>query len=76
LNNKIYDLIIAGVGPAGLTAWIYAMRAAIKTVCATCDSIFFRDKLSLSLAAAHYVETRKGGQACYGVDAGQANVNR
>jgi len=36
---------------------------------------FFAKKLSLSLAA-HYIETRKGGQACYGVDAGQINVNR
>ena len=31
-NNEIYDLIIVGGGPAGLTAGIYAMRAALKTV--------------------------------------------
>jgi thioredoxin reductase (NADPH) len=31
-ETSIYDLIIIGGGPAGLTAGIYAMRAALKTV--------------------------------------------
>lgn len=31
-GNAHYDLIILGGGPAGLTAGIYAMRAALKTV--------------------------------------------
>lgn len=31
-DNTIYDLIIVGGGPGGLTAGIYAMRAALKTV--------------------------------------------
>lgn len=31
-DTKIYDLIIIGGGPGGLTAGIYAMRAALKTV--------------------------------------------
>jgi len=31
-ENELYDLIILGGGPAGLTAGIYAMRAALKTV--------------------------------------------
>jgi thioredoxin reductase (NADPH) len=31
-GNELYDLIIIGGGPAGLTAGIYAMRAALKTV--------------------------------------------
>ncbi len=31
-NNEIYDVIIVGGGPAGLTAGMYAMRAALKTV--------------------------------------------
>lgn len=30
--SEIYDLIIVGGGPGGLTAGIYAMRAALKTV--------------------------------------------
>ncbi len=30
--NELYDLIIVGGGPGGLTAGIYAMRAALKTV--------------------------------------------
>ncbi len=30
--NELYDVIILGGGPAGLTAGIYAMRAALKTV--------------------------------------------
>ena len=31
-QNNIYDLIIVGGGPGGLTSGIYAMRAALKTV--------------------------------------------
>ena len=31
-ESEIYDLIIIGGGPGGLTAGIYAMRAALKTV--------------------------------------------
>jgi len=31
-GGEIYDVIILGGGPAGLTAGIYAMRAALKTV--------------------------------------------
>ena len=30
--SEFYDLIIIGGGPGGLTAGIYAMRAALKTV--------------------------------------------
>jgi thioredoxin reductase (NADPH) len=32
VQEEIYDLIIVGGGPGGLTAGIYAMRAALKTV--------------------------------------------
>jgi len=31
-ENEIYDLVIVGGGPGGLSAGIYAMRAALKTV--------------------------------------------
>lgn len=31
-QNEVYDLIIIGGGPGGLSAGIYAMRAALKTV--------------------------------------------
>ncbi len=32
IGNEIYDLIILGGGPAGLTAGLYAKRAVLKTV--------------------------------------------
>lgn len=32
MSDKIYDLVIVGGGPAGLSAGIYAMRAALDTV--------------------------------------------
>jgi thioredoxin reductase (NADPH) len=31
-ENEVYDLVIVGGGPGGLSAGIYAMRAALKTV--------------------------------------------
>jgi thioredoxin reductase len=31
--SQIYGCIIVGGGPGGLTAGMYAMRAALKTVC-------------------------------------------
>lgn len=31
-KNQMYDVIIVGGGPAGLTAGIYAKRAALETV--------------------------------------------
>ena len=31
-TNDVYDLVIVGGGPGGMTAGIYAMRAALKTV--------------------------------------------
>ena len=31
-QNEIYDLVIVGGGPGGLSAGVYAMRAALKTV--------------------------------------------
>ena len=31
--HELYDLVIVGGGPGGLTAGMYAMRAALKTVC-------------------------------------------
>ncbi|MBW2583059.1 MAG: thioredoxin-disulfide reductase, partial [Deltaproteobacteria bacterium] len=31
-DSEFYDLIIIGGGPGGLSAGVYAMRAALKTV--------------------------------------------
>jgi thioredoxin reductase (NADPH) len=33
-DKCIYDLVILGGGPAGLTAGLYAMRAVLKTILA------------------------------------------
>jgi len=35
MNNNIYDLIIIGGGPAGMTAGIYAARLNLKTLLIT-----------------------------------------
>ena len=32
MNNMIYDLVIVGAGPAGLSASVYASRYGIKNV--------------------------------------------
>lgn len=32
MKETVYDLIILGAGPAGLTAGIYARRARLKTL--------------------------------------------
>ena len=32
MKNKIYDVIIVGAGPAGLTAAIYTSRRSLKTL--------------------------------------------
>jgi len=32
MNNHIYDIIIVGGGPAGLTAGLYASRARLNTL--------------------------------------------
>ncbi len=32
MNNKIYDLVVIGAGPAGLSASIYAGRAKLNTL--------------------------------------------
>ena len=31
-ENEVYDLVIVGGGPGGLSAGIYAMRAALRTI--------------------------------------------
>ncbi|MGA8281754.1 MAG: FAD-dependent oxidoreductase, partial [Desulfobacterales bacterium] len=31
-EENVYDLIIIGGGPGGMSAGIYAMRAALKTI--------------------------------------------
>ncbi|MEO0156520.1 MAG: FAD-dependent oxidoreductase, partial [candidate division WOR-3 bacterium] len=32
MSNKIYDLLIVGAGPAGLTAGIYGARSGMSTI--------------------------------------------
>jgi thioredoxin reductase (NADPH) len=32
MSNDIYDLVIIGAGPAGLTAGIYASRMGLRTL--------------------------------------------
>lgn len=42
-NHKVYDLIVLGGGPAGLTAVLYASRAGLKTL--LCEAYFCGGKM-------------------------------
>lgn len=65
--NGPYEVIIAGGGPAGLTAGLYCKRAALKTVLfekalpggQIAIVVAAADGCIAALAAAHYVETQK-----------------
>ena len=48
-SNQMYDLIIVGGGPAGLTAGIYANQIVLAAA----------DECTAALACAHYVEAAK-----------------
>ena len=52
--NEIYDVVIVGGGPAGLTAGIYAARANLKTV------ILDKSKTAGALAYASLIENYPG----------------
>ncbi len=63
-NNQIYDLIIVGGGPAGITAGIYAGRQNLKTLLITKD---FGGQLSKK---AIDIENYPGFEKIYGIDLG------
>ncbi|MCS7203908.1 MAG: FAD-dependent oxidoreductase [Thermodesulfovibrio sp.] len=54
MGNKLYDLVVIGGGPAGLTAGIYAARANLKTL------ILDKSKTAGALAYASLIENYPG----------------
>ncbi|MBE0584931.1 MAG: thioredoxin-disulfide reductase [Desulfofustis sp.] len=64
-ENEFYDVIIVGGGPAGLTAGIYAMRAAMKTV------LVERGMFGGQVAITKEVENYPGFQHVGGIELGE-----
>lgn len=64
-EQQIYDVIIVGGGPAGLTATIYAMRAAMKTV------LIERGVAGGQVAASDSIENYPGFEFITGFDLSQ-----
>lgn len=62
LEEKIYDVIIIGGGPAGLTAAQYSARAKLKTI------ILDKSPLSGALAYANRIENYPGVKPISGVE--------
>jgi len=50
----MYDIIIIGGGPAGITAGIYAQRAGFKTI------LFEKNALGGQASVAHVIENYPG----------------
>lgn len=65
----VYDLIIIGGGPAGLTAGIYAMRAALKTV------LIEKGLAGGQIANSDSVENYPGFESISGFDLSQKFLN-
>ncbi|CAN2045945.1 Thioredoxin reductase [Candidatus Magnetomoraceae bacterium gMMP-1] len=65
----MYDLIIVGGGPGGLTAGIYAMRAALKTV------LFEKGIFGGQVAISDEVENYPGFEEISGFDLSQKFLN-
>lgn len=59
--SKVYDVIIIGGGPAGLTAGIYAGRRGLKT-------IILSEALGGQMAMAHWVENYPGIDSMSGLE--------
>ena len=59
--SKIYDIIIIGGGPAGLTAGLYAGRRGLKT-------IILSETLGGQMAMAHWVENYPGIDSMSGLE--------
>jgi thioredoxin reductase (NADPH) len=64
-NREPYDLIIIGGGPGGLTAGIYAMRAALKTI------LVERSVAGGQVAMSDSVENYPGTESITGFDLSQ-----
>jgi thioredoxin reductase (NADPH) len=61
MKNKVYDLIIVGAGPAGMSAGIYAGRYRIKTLVLSKD-------VGGTCTTAHLVENYPGYNSISGMD--------
>jgi thioredoxin reductase (NADPH) len=62
LGDSMYDLIIIGGGPAGLTAGIYAVRSGLETL------ILERSEISGQIALADIVENYPGFSSISGLE--------
>lgn len=61
-DNEVYDVVIVGGGPAGLTAGIYCQRAALRTV------LFEKGLLGGQIAISKDVENYPGVEGITGFD--------
>jgi thioredoxin reductase (NADPH) len=61
-NNAVYDVVIVGGGPAGLSAGLYCQRAAVKTV------LFEKGLIGGQIAISKEVENYPGVEGITGFD--------
>lgn len=69
LGNKVYDLLIIGAGPAGLSASIYASRYKIS-------NLIIATEIGGTIAKAHMIQNYPGYVSILGMELGQKMVEQ